>query len=88
MVLLVTLSDLDKLNYGEYIKNQLCSSKIDARLHATFQRQNYLKPSQRDTGLSRCSWTPSVTSSRSTVGSEASTSYVHQKLIWHIVDIL
>ena len=29
MVLLDTLSDLDKLNQGEYSKYQLCSSKID-----------------------------------------------------------
>ena len=29
MVLLDTLSDLDKLNQGEYSKYQLCSSKFD-----------------------------------------------------------
>ena len=29
MVLSDTLSDLDKLNYGELSKYQLCSSKID-----------------------------------------------------------
>ena len=31
-----------------------------------------------------CSWTPSATSSSSIMASTASTSYVHQKLTWHI----
>ena len=30
--ILDTLTDLDKLNYGEYSKYQLCSSKIDMAL--------------------------------------------------------
>ena len=34
---------------------------------------------------SRCSWKPSATSSSSTMGSKASTSYCHQKLTWHML---
>ena len=53
-------------------------------LYTIFQRQIDLKQSQRDIGWSRCSWTPSATSSRSTMGSSASTTYVYQKLTWHM----
>ena len=44
-----------------------------------FFKDKLTKRSVRDTGWSRCSWTSSATSSNSTMGSTASTSYVHQK---------
>ena len=47
-------------------------------------RQFDLKRSQHNTGWWRCSRTPSATSSRSTMGSSASTTYDHQKLIWRM----
>ena len=53
-------------------------------LYAIFQRQIDLKRSQPDTGWSRCSRTPSATSTSSTMVSSASTTYVHQKLTWHM----
>ena len=56
----------------------------DTCLYAIFQRQVDLKQSQRDTGWSRGSRTPSATSTSSTKASTASTSYVHQKLAWHM----
>ena len=56
----------------------------DTCLYAVFQRQIDLKQSQRDTGWSRGSRTPSATSTSSTKASTASTSYVHQKLTWHM----
>ena len=55
-----------------------------ACLYTIFQRQIDLKRFPRDTRWSRCSRTPSATSSSSTMGSSASTTYVHQKLIWHM----
>ena len=69
------------------IKKKLCSSKIDTTcLYAFFRRQINIKRSQCDKGWSRCSWTPSATSSsRLTMGSIESTSYVHQKLTWHML---
>ena len=57
----------------------------DTCINAIFQRQIDLKQSQHDTGWSRCSWTPSATSSSSTMGIKASTSYVHQKFTWHML---
>ena len=53
-------------------------------LYTIFQRQIDLKQSQRDTGWSRGSRTLSATSTSSTIVSAASTSYVHQKLTWHM----
>ena len=53
-------------------------------IFAIFHRQIDLKRSQRDTGWSRGSWTPSATLTSSTMVSAASTSYVHQKLTWHM----
>ena len=53
----------------------------DACLYAIFQRQIDLKLSQCDTGWSIGSRTPSATLSSSTMGSSASTTWVHQKLI-------
>ena len=54
-------------------------------LYAIFQRKIDLKQSQCDTGWSRGSRTPSVTSSSSTMGSTASTSHVHQNLTRHML---
>ena len=51
-----------------------------ACLYTIFQRQIDFKKSQRDTGWSWCSLTPSATSTSSTKASTASTSYVHQNL--------
>ena len=90
MVLSDTLSNFDMLNYGEYSKYQygeyskyqLCPQKIEFTcFYAIFQRQIDLKRSYCDTGYQMLLDT-SATSSRSTTGSTASTSYVHQKLIW------
>ena len=56
----------------------------DTCLNAIFQRQIDLKQSQRYTGWSRCSWTPSATSTSSTKESTASTSYDHKNLTLHM----
>ena len=56
----------------------------DTCLYAVIQRQIDLIQSQRDTGWSRGSWTPSATSSSSTMRSSASTTWVHKKLIWRM----
>ena len=53
-------------------------------LYAIFQRQIDLKRSQCDTVWSRGSWTPSVTSTSSTIASRESTSYVHRKVTGHM----
>ena len=50
-MLLGTLSDLDKLNYDEDSKYQVCSSKIDrTHVYMLFQRQIDLKWSQHPLG--------------------------------------
>ena len=44
MVLLHTLSDLDKLNYGEHSKYRLCSSKIYlTHVYMLFFKDNLFK---------------------------------------------
>ena len=56
----------------------------DTCLYAIFQRQIDLKQPQHDTGWSRCSWTPSATSTSSTKASTASSSYDHLNLTRHM----
>ena len=81
--LLDTLSDLDKLDQGEYSKYQLCSSKINM----THVCMLFFKEKSNSSGsrvTKNRSKTPSATSSSSTMASTASTSYVHQNFTWHI----
>ena len=58
--------------------------KHGACSHTIFQRQIDLNWSQRDKGWSWCYRTPSATSTSSIMASTESTSYVQQKLTWHM----
>ena len=83
----IACSELGKTQFLMNTLYKLCSSKFDM-VHIFeyyFQRQIDFKWSQHDKGWSRCSLTPSVTLLSPTLGSSASKTYVHQKLmfIWY-----